>query len=432
MTLLKITKLWIPLALTWLMMSAEGPFLAAIVARMSEPKYNLAAFGIAFAFALLTEAPIMMLLGASTVLSKDRKSYFKLRNFTFTLNLIITIILLLIALPPIFKIIAVDMIGVEPNIAQIANNAVLLLLPWPASIGFRRFYHGILIRNNQTVKIAITTISRILIMATTAISLYKLSYLKGAYIASIALSSAVLFESLFTRWIARKNISSLLNQKVTEDIKTPTYLEITKFYYPLALTPFIAISAQPIITFFLAKSVYSLESLAIFPVVASFSFIFRSMGLSLHEIAIAKIGNNFENYSQIKLFSIILASVITIVNVLVIFTFLGDIWFVDISGLSEFLAGFAIIGSRIIFILPALTVLISIQRAILITASQTTPVGISTVIELVGIIITIYLFVKLTSIPGIYAACFSFLVGRVAANIFLIYPINKIFKNRTC
>ena len=62
----KIFTFWLPLAGTWLMMAVEGPFLAAIIARLPNPKENLAAFGIAFAFAAIVEPPVIMLLSAST------------------------------------------------------------------------------------------------------------------------------------------------------------------------------------------------------------------------------------------------------------------------------------------------------------------------------------------------------------------------------
>jgi len=77
----KIFFFWIPLASTWLMMAAEGPFLAAVIARLQDPKHNLAAYGVAFSFAILIEAPIIMITSASTALVKDKSSYFKLRNF---------------------------------------------------------------------------------------------------------------------------------------------------------------------------------------------------------------------------------------------------------------------------------------------------------------------------------------------------------------
>jgi progressive ankylosis protein len=50
------------------MMAAVGPFLAALIARLADPKHNLAAFGVAFSLAVLVESPILMIMGAATAL----------------------------------------------------------------------------------------------------------------------------------------------------------------------------------------------------------------------------------------------------------------------------------------------------------------------------------------------------------------------------
>ncbi|MHB8766672.1 MAG: hypothetical protein ACYDA8_20370, partial [Deferrisomatales bacterium] len=61
-----IFRFWLPLAATWLMMALEGPYLAAVIARLPEAEPNLAAFGVALAFALILEAPVIMIMGAAT------------------------------------------------------------------------------------------------------------------------------------------------------------------------------------------------------------------------------------------------------------------------------------------------------------------------------------------------------------------------------
>ena len=71
--------------MTWLMMAIEGPFLAAVIARMGESAVNLAAYGIAYAFGLITEAPVIMLLSASTRLARTRADYLRLRVFSILL-----------------------------------------------------------------------------------------------------------------------------------------------------------------------------------------------------------------------------------------------------------------------------------------------------------------------------------------------------------
>ena len=69
-----IILFWLPLAATWLMMAIEGPYIAAIVARMPAAAHSLAAYGVATALAWLIESPIMMLLSAATALVHGRAS----------------------------------------------------------------------------------------------------------------------------------------------------------------------------------------------------------------------------------------------------------------------------------------------------------------------------------------------------------------------
>ena len=107
LTYRRIFLFWSPLALTWLMMAVEQPILIAFIARLSEAKYNLAAFGIAGSFAMIIEAPIIMLMSASTALVTGRHSYLKLKRFTDILNAGITGFQLVVLFPPVFNYIVI-------------------------------------------------------------------------------------------------------------------------------------------------------------------------------------------------------------------------------------------------------------------------------------------------------------------------------------
>ena len=131
----KIFRFWVPLAATWLMMSLEGPFLAAVIARLAQPKYNLAAYGIAFSFALIVEAPIIMILSASVALVAGNDSLCKLRRFTYALNSIITAGMVVCLIPPVFYFIAQDLIGLPRDIVRVTYVTCFILLPWPSAIG---------------------------------------------------------------------------------------------------------------------------------------------------------------------------------------------------------------------------------------------------------------------------------------------------------
>ena len=76
-----IAQTWLPLAASWLFMGLERPLVSAFMARLQEPEISLAAYASAvFPLSLIIESPIIMLLAASTALSKDWAWYRFLRN----------------------------------------------------------------------------------------------------------------------------------------------------------------------------------------------------------------------------------------------------------------------------------------------------------------------------------------------------------------
>src|SRR5512142_1921817 len=100
-----IVLFWLPLAATWFMMALEGPYIAAIVARMAAAERSLAAFGVAASLAWLIESPIVMLFSAATALIHGRASCGALRRCTNVLNAALTVAMIVMAMPPVFRFI---------------------------------------------------------------------------------------------------------------------------------------------------------------------------------------------------------------------------------------------------------------------------------------------------------------------------------------
>lgn len=432
LTLKKVFYFWVPLAATWLMMSVEGPFLSAIIARMSNPVYNLAAYGVAFSLALIVEAPVILMMSASTALVKDKSSYIKLRNFTFTLNALITVIMLILIIPTVFYFIAIDLVELPVEVAHLTHIAVLILLPWPGAIGYRRFNQGILIRNNLTKRVAYGTIVRIISMSLTAISFFLFAKVDGVVIGASALSAGVVSEAIASRLMAHSTIKKLKEGKIRdEDLNDISYPEIFKFYYPLALTSMITLGVQPMVTFFLGQSRMALESLAVLPVINSFVFIFRSIGLSYQEVGIALIGKNKEGYKHLRNYAFMLGIIVISVLGLIAFTPLSGIWFHDISGLSGKLSSFSKIPLMIMVLMPGLSVLLSFQTAILVGSKYTKPITFSTIIEFSGILLVMFVAIHFFDMIGVIAATTAFIIGRLGANLYLFPPFFKALKRKS-
>jgi Na+-driven multidrug efflux pump len=418
LTYRRIFLFWGPLALTWLMMSFEQPFLIAFIARLKDAKYNLAAFGIAGSFAMIIEAPIIMLMSASTALVRGRNSYKKLKKFTDILNAVITGIQLIILIPPIFNFIVVRLMEVPEDVARLAHIALLIFLPWAASIGYRRFYQGILIRNNLTRRVTYGTMVRLSVIVIMGLLLYAAG-VKGAYVGAGAMALAVLCEAIATRMMVSRILKTLLQKEDTENGNL-RLRSIARFYYPLALTSILSLGVHPFVTFFLGRSNMAVESLAVLPVVNSLVFVFRSMGLSYQEVNIALIGEKKQNYKVLRNYAVYLGIIVTILISVLAFTPLADLWFINVSGLSTELADLSYLPLKIMILLPALTVLLNFQRSSQIINGTTGPISVATAVELIGIIVVLLVCVVFLNLVGVVAASIAFIVGKSLSNIYLI------------
>ena len=401
------------------MMSVEGPFLTAVIARLISPEYNLAAFGVAFSFALLAESPVIMMMSAATALVTDRASYLRLRTFTHALNATVTLSLGFLLLPPVFDFVGRRLLGLPEEVAGRTWLALLVLLPWPGTIGFRRFYQGVMIRHGQTRRVAYGTIVRLVTMSSAALLLVRLTDLQGAVIGAAALSAGVTAEALASRVMANQAVRSLMAGTTEETAITLKYGEIVRFYIPLALTAVLALGVHPLVTFFIGHGRLALESLAVLPVVNSLIFIFRSIGLAYQEVGIALMGARAENYHALRRFAFTLGFAVVAGLGLIAWTPLGRIWFEAVSGLSPEFAAFALTPTRILVLVPGLAVLLSFQRAVLVHAKRTMPVTAATVIEVVGIIVVLSLGIFVFDAVGVVAAATALLVGRIGANLSL-------------
>ena len=426
LTTSKIFKFWLPLAATWLMMSLEGPFIAAIIARLPDPKFNLAAYGVAFSFALVIEAPVIMIMSASTALVKDNFSFKKLRTFTYIINGVITGLMLILLIPSIFNYITIDLISLPKEVANLTHIACIILLPWPGTIGYRRFYQGIMIRYNHTRRVAYGTVVRLTMMAATALFLYMNFEFDGVIVGAAALSAGVTFEAIASRIMSLDILRSI---KVRELAGTKiSYKEIITFYYPLALTSMLGLGVHPFVTFFIGQSRMAIESLAVLPVINSLVFIFRSTGLSFQEVGIALVGEKGEGFIPLRNFARKLSLLSTGLLLIISLSPLAKLWFHDVSGLSMELTEFALLPLIIISIMPALSVLVSFQRSILVAFNKTSPITPATAIEVIGILIVLYLCITGFNLVGAVAAMIAFIIGRLGAIMYLFTPYIKIAK----
>jgi hypothetical protein len=418
----RILRLWLPLEAAWLLMAVEGPFLAAILARLPDATLNLGAFGVAVGFAYLFESPIILIMSAATALVENRDSLRRLRTFTYALNGAITLALALFLVPPVFRLVTGTLMGLPREITRLVHPACVLLLPWPSAVGYRRFYQGILVRSGLTRRIAYGTILRLTVMGGTGLLLATLTRIPGTLAGTAALSAGVVAEAAASRFWAREPVRRLLaTPSSPEYLRAPLSTRgIAHFYLPLALTSLIAVGVNPLVAFFLGRSRMPLESLAVMPVVTGLIFAFNTAGLTFQEVAIPLYGRDRANLGPLKRFAGRLAVITTGVLALMVCTPFLSFWLETVAGLAPDLARFAWLPVALIVLLPAITAATCFQRALLVVARTTRPITWASGVEVVGIGAALFALTQLCDWVGAVAAVSAMVAGRLAATLYLL------------
>jgi hypothetical protein len=401
------------------MMSVEGPILTSVIARLADPMYNLAAYGVAVAVAMFIEAPVIMLLSTTVALAVDGNAFRVLRKFMWQLNGLVTAGMLVVSIPFVFDVLANSVLLLPEEVASRMYWGFVCMTPWPAAIGYRRFYQGLLIRNGLTRYVAWGTIVRLLAMATTALALTMLTSFPGIVIGTLSLSTGVILEALATRRMSRGIVRRLRRQRAEDCAPSPSMREILRFYIPLALTSIIGFVVTPMLAFFMGRAPESVASLAILPVVDSFVFMFRSFGFSYQEVGIALLGEGNKNFRVVRRVGLGVAIATTAVLAIVALTPISEIVFGSVYGLVPLLADMAVLPTVILVPLPALAVVYSVQRAVLINSRKNVVVAWSTIAEIVAIAMVMIVMTSFTGVIGAIAAAIAMTAGRVFANGYL-------------
>lgn len=412
-SLRKVAQTWWPLAASWLLMALELPFLSAVMARLSDPTINLAAYGgIVFPIALLIEAPIIMLLAASTALSKDWFSYQKIRKFMNVTSGALTGVHILIAFTPLYYFVSERLIGAPPEIIEPARRGLMIMLPWTWAIAYRRFNQGVLIRFDHSLIVGKGTLIRLGADLFVLLIGYLYGKLPGVIVATSAVAAGVLAEAAYIGFKVQPVLHQQLKlaPRLKPELSRAAFL---RFYIPLAMTSLMTLLSQPLISSALSRMPLALDSLAVWPVMSGILFLFRSAGVAYNEVVVALIDHP-KAYFKLKKFALIITSITSGLMVLFTITPLSTIWFRDLSALPDPLISLAKTALWLGLLVPAANTLQSWYQGIIMSSKKTRGIPEAVVVFLLvtGSIYTAGIFWGRS--PGIYIGVLGFSLGMSA------------------
>ncbi len=366
----QIFRTWWPLAASWLLMACEQPLVNAVVARLPSPEVNLAAWGgIVFPLSLIVEAPIIMLLAASTALCRDQESFLRVRRYMMLGGGGLTLVHGLVALTPLFSLVAGKAIRAPEEVLGPARVGLVLMLPWSWSIAYRRFHQGVLIRFGHSRAVGVGTLIR-LTAETLVLGLgYALRFVSGTAIAGLAISSGVIAEALYAGLRARPVIRHEV-RTAPRAAAPVTLRSFLSFYIPLSLTSLLYMLVQPLGSAALSRMPEALASLAVWPVMSGLVFLFRSLGMAYNEVVVALIDRPVA-VPRLRRFAWGLAGASSAALFGIALTPLARTWFSGISALSPELTALALRSVALAVPMPALNALQSYYQGALVNSGRT-------------------------------------------------------------
>jgi hypothetical protein len=397
----RVVRLWWPLAASWLLMGAEMPLLSAVVARMADPEIHLAAYGsTVLPLSLMVEAPIIMLLAASTALSRDWPSYVKLRNFTLLASCVLTALHVAIAFTPLFTVVARDWIGIPPEVVEPARTGLRIMTPWTLAIAYRRFQQGVLVRFERTRVVGAGTAVRLAVNAAVLGAGWWHGGFPGIVVGTSAVIAGVVAEAVFISLSVRETLREHLASR-TEAAEPWRWGRFAAFYVPLAIVPALTLAIHPLAAATMARMPDVHDSLAAWAAVAGLTFLLRSPGFAYSEVVVALLGGPGGRRALAR-FAGWLVLVTSALIALLVATPLAGFVFGELIGLPAGLVPLSRAALAFGLLLPALSVVQNSLQGALVHAHRTRGVTEAVVVYVVGVSLAFGAGIVLDPMTGIH------------------------------
>lgn len=261
------SSLWrqfLPLSLSDVAMTLGDPLVNTTLAHLPDARANLAAVGVAKSQAVFFESPIIMLLHASNAMAGASASRRALWRFMLLAITCLSGLVLFLCLPPVFVAVGQRLLGIDAALAQRTRGVLLLLVLWPAAIGWRRYFQGVLIRHGRGREVGRAAVARITIVATCLGGGYWYG-LPGGTLAGVALIAGVVTEALFVTLMVRGQGLLFLPDSET-DPKLPTDIAgVWRFYWPLANSMVVVWGGRALLVGIIARAHDGALALAAWP-----------------------------------------------------------------------------------------------------------------------------------------------------------------------
>ncbi|MCH7905251.1 MAG: hypothetical protein IH944_11905 [Armatimonadetes bacterium] len=408
----RIFWFFMPLALSWIFMSLESPIVAGIISRRGGAELALAGLALLWPISILIEAPVIDLLSTSTTLAKSHQNYVQIRKFAVMLMVWVTLAHAAVAASPFYWILIERWIGADHEVAVVLRTPMLILIPWAAFVGWRRYLHGVLIRFDNTRPVGMGTFIRVVTVVVVGIGVFLSTLLPGLTIAAIALLSSVAAETVFIHFVSRPIIRKHLDPTKGQPDGDLSLRKLSEFHFPLTAASATMILSMPLVSWALASSPNGTLMLAAYGIAMGIIFTFRSVTFALPETVIA-LYKNEQSRDALAKFCRNVGLICSGALLLAYFTGASDLLFLRVLNAEPDVAKLASLALLATLALPALNGIAAHKRGVLTFHHLTKPRLVAIVIAVGALFSTLLIGVSL-NLNGILVAGAAMTVQHIA------------------
>lgn len=262
-----LRSLWrqfLPLSLSDVVMALGDPLVTMALARLPLAHVNIAAVGVAKSLAVFFESPIIMVLHASNALAPTARSRRAMARFTVLAVAALTALLLVLLTPPVFDAVARQVLGLQPELLRPVHRTLCLLILWPAAIGWRRYYQGLLIQGGFSSAVGRASLGRLAALSLVLGAGYWRG-LPGWMLAGSALMAGLLMEAAWVTAAARRcGVARPPTLQSSPDLPQDVR-SVWRFYWPLANSMLVVWGGRALLIAIVARAVDGPVALAVWP-----------------------------------------------------------------------------------------------------------------------------------------------------------------------
>ncbi len=319
---------------------------------------------------------------------------------------------------PAFEIILRRLMGVPEELIAPACKSFYLLIPWAPAVAYRRYWQGILIRYGKTAVVPLTMLFRVGAIAIVLAAALIIDTNEGAAAGSLALTAGVTAAAvaayLFVRPVIRNRIPE------TSDEPDLTIRGFLRFYVPLALTSVVALAARPLLTVGIARAPEALSSLAVWPVIMGYLFLFNSAAIAYQEVVISMIRMPGAEEQLLKFTAKLAVSLAVILGFTAV-TPIWEWWFSGVSGLTGDLLRYIEHPLWILTATPVFVAGVSWFRGRQVYRRNTVVISQAVGVNTVFMIAVVLILANIAPFPGVTSASIAFAGALAVETLFLRY-----------